>query len=53
MICITCVAAGKANTIGDIRSAQILHAQCIENNIECDCQHKTGAGHVRLSYTKA
>ena len=39
MICISCTAAGLANSTGDYAIAIMLHQNC---TVGCYCQHKTG-----------
>jgi hypothetical protein len=39
MICVSCRAAGTANSVGDYAIAAMLHEGCTN----CYCQHKTGA----------
>lgn len=40
MICVSCRAAGTANSAGDYAIAVVLHQSCTK----CECQHKTGEG---------
>jgi hypothetical protein len=41
MVCIGCIAGGRANRNQDYSSAITLHATC---KGDCGCQHKTGQG---------